>query len=63
MAILLSPISKSKVYEITTKKPTKTSDFEGSIAKLSFEENALLEEVNLQEWRKNLKLVRERNPN
>jgi hypothetical protein len=62
MASSLSPISKSKIYEIKTKKLSQENGFEDSIAKLSREENALLEEVNLQEWRKNLKLVRERNP-
>jgi len=63
MTSSLSPISKSQIYEIKTKNLSRESDFEDSIAKLSREENALLEEVNLQEWRKNLKLVRDRNPN
>jgi len=63
MTSSLSPISKSQKYEIKTKNLSRASGFEDSIAKLSREENALLEEVNLQEWRKNLKLVRDRNPN
>ena len=60
MTSSLSPISKSKIYEIKTKKLSQENGFEDSIAKLSREENALLEEVNLQEWRKNLMIVRAR---
>jgi len=60
MASSLSPTSNTKIYEITAKKHTKANGIEETFAKLSREENALLEEVNLQEWRKNLKLVRER---
>jgi hypothetical protein len=60
MATSLSPISKAKLYEIKTNKISQTNGFEDSISKLSRKENTLLEEVNLQVWRKNLKLVRER---
>jgi len=59
MATTLSHPSKSKLYEIKKKNLSLASGFEDSIAKLSYEENALLEAFNLQEWRKNLKLVRE----
>jgi len=42
------------------KNLSQSNDFIESFEKLSRKENELLEEVNLQEWRKNLKLVRER---
>jgi hypothetical protein len=54
------PASKLKSYEIKTKNLSQANGFEDSIAKLSREETALLEEVNLQEWRKNLMIVRAR---
>ena len=60
MATSLSPTLKSKLYEIKTKNLSQANGFEDSISKLSHEENALLEEFNLQEWRRNLNLVRER---
>ena len=60
MTSSLSPISKSKIYEIKTKNLSQSVGIEDSIAKLSRKENSLLEEVNLQEWRNNLKLIRER---
>jgi hypothetical protein len=60
MTSSLSPASKPQSYEIKTKNHSQSNGFEDSIAKLSRQENALLEEVNLQEWRKNLMIVRTR---
>jgi len=51
--------SNSKLFEMK-KNLSQSNDFIESFEKLSRKENELLEEVNLQEWRKNLKLVRER---
>jgi hypothetical protein len=60
MTSSLSYNSNSQLNGIATKNISQENGIIESIAKLSRKENALLEEVNLQEWRKNLKLVRER---
>jgi hypothetical protein len=53
--------SNSQSNEFKTTNFSQANSFVETMAKLNGKEKALLEEVKLNEWRNNLKLVRERN--
>jgi hypothetical protein len=52
--------SNNQAYDFLSTNFSKNNGILETIAKLCREEKAVLEEKNLQEWRKNLKIIRER---